>query len=86
MEDIRNFFKNKKILITGHTGFKGGWLAKILLNWGADLAGIALKPSTNPNFFEALDIEKNVRNYRHDYSTFIYRIKWMHIAYFKNHW
>ena len=70
MENLQNFFKNKKILITGHTGFKGGWLSKILLNWGADIIGIALKPNTNPNLFTLLDIKEKIKNYFCDIRNF----------------
>ena len=63
MNSFPKFFKNKKILITGHTGFKGSWLTQILLNWGAEVVGLALKPNTKPNLFKLLGIKKNVRNY-----------------------
>ena len=39
-----NFFKDKKVFITGHTGFKGTWLCKILIDAGANLKGYSLKP------------------------------------------
>ena len=45
---FNNVYKNKKVFITGHTGFKGAWLARILLLAGADVAGYALKAPTNP--------------------------------------
>ncbi len=64
---MQNFYQGKKILITGHTGFKGSWLAKILLNWGADVVGISLPPSTTPNLFEALNLPKEItKNYYFD--------------------
>ena len=44
-------FKNKKILITGHTGFKGTWLSICLLNLGAKIIGISLKPNINQKRF-----------------------------------
>ena len=40
----KNFWKNKKVLITGHTGFKGGWLSMILNNLNAKVYGISLNP------------------------------------------
>ena len=46
------FYKGKKVLVTGHTGFKGAWLCRILINAGADVTGYALNPPTNPNLFE----------------------------------
>lgn len=46
-----SFYQGKKVLITGHTGFKGTWLCRILLNWGAEVTGYSLEPPTNPNLF-----------------------------------
>lgn len=46
-----DFWKGKRVLLTGHTGFKGGWLTLWLQNAGADLYGLALEPSTEPNIF-----------------------------------
>ena len=56
------FFKNKRVLITGHTGFKGAWLSKILILANADVCGYALEPNTNPNLFDILDIQNNIRH------------------------
>ena len=63
MKNLPLFFKGKKVLITGHTGFKGGWLSQILLLWGADITGIALKPATQPNLFNSLKIKDRINNY-----------------------
>lgn len=60
---MKEFYKNKKVLVTGHTGFKGSWLTQILLNWGADVVGVSLKPNTNPSLFNVLGIEKGIKNY-----------------------
>lgn len=60
---LKNFFKNKKVLVTGHTGFKGAWISRILLNWGAKVVGISLSPHTAPNLFQALELEKRIKNY-----------------------
>jgi CDP-glucose 4,6-dehydratase len=49
----REFWKDKKVFITGHTGFKGAWLSLWLQDCGAILAGYALAPNTKPNMFEA---------------------------------
>lgn len=46
-----NFYKNKKVLITGHTGFKGSWMCKVLIMAGADVTGYALEAPTNPSLF-----------------------------------
>lgn len=47
-----SFYKNKKVLITGHTGFKGSWMCKELLRAGALITGYALEPPTSPSLFE----------------------------------
>jgi len=70
MKEIKKFFKDKKILITGHTGFKGGWLTQMLLNWGAKISGIALRPNTKPNLFEALKLKEKIKNYFWDIRDF----------------
>lgn len=70
MNNPANFFKNKKVLVTGHTGFKGSWLVQVLLNWGADITGLALKPSTSPNLARILGISNKIRNYFLDIRDF----------------
>ena len=54
----KNFWKNKKVLITGHTGFKGSWLTLILHSLGAKIIGYALDPISKPNFFDDLNLGK----------------------------
>jgi CDP-glucose 4,6-dehydratase len=55
-----DFYKDRKVLITGHTGFKGSWLS-ILLDWlGAEVYGYALKPNTIPSLYELANIDKLV--------------------------
>lgn len=54
------FWQRKKILITGHTGFKGSWLSLILQLAGAELVGFALPPSSNPNLFTLANIAENM--------------------------
>lgn len=56
----KNFWKDKTILITGHTGFKGSWLSLVLKMKGAEIIGYALPPPTHPSLFEILDIENKV--------------------------
>lgn len=53
-----SFWKGKRVFITGHTGFKGGWLSLWLRNLGAEICGFSLQPPTTPNFFEECDLEK----------------------------
>jgi CDP-glucose 4,6-dehydratase len=60
------FFKNKKIFITGHTGFKGSWLAYILYLSGAIVTGYSLKPLTRQDNFYLLELNKKIKNYYHD--------------------
>lgn len=57
-----NFYKNKKVLITGHTGFKGTWLSKILINAGSKVTGYSLKAPTDPNLFELSGIENQMNS------------------------
>jgi CDP-glucose 4,6-dehydratase len=51
-----DFWKGKKVFLTGHTGFKGSWLALWLHRMGAEVTGFALAPNTNPSLYEALRI------------------------------
>lgn len=56
------FYKGKKVLVTGHTGFKGSWLCKILVKAGAEVIGYSLVPPTKPNLFEVSGIEKEINS------------------------
>lgn len=67
-----SFYKNKKVLVTGHTGFKGTWLCKILINAGTKVLGYSLEAPTNPNLFSLSNIENemisiigDIRDYKH---------------------
>jgi CDP-glucose 4,6-dehydratase len=57
-----SFYKNKKIFITGHTGFKGTWLCRILLWAGADITGYALEPPTVPSLFAQTKTAKDIHS------------------------
>ena len=59
---FNNIYKNKKVLITGHTGFKGSWLTSWLLNLGAEVAGYSVDIPTNPSHFDELNIEKKINH------------------------
>ena len=59
---FNNIYKNKKILLTGHTGFKGSWMTKWLLHLGANVIGISNKIPTNPSMFEILELEKSINH------------------------
>ena len=56
----RSFWKNKKVIITGHTGFTGSWLSLALINYGAYVYGISLKPNSKPSLFEILKLKKKI--------------------------
>ena len=55
-----SFYKNRTVLVTGHTGFKGTWLCKILVDAGAKVIGYSLNPPTEPNLFTLSGIEKDI--------------------------
>lgn len=55
-----SFYKNKTVLITGHTGFKGSWLSKILIMNGAKVVGYSLESPTNPNLFSYLNLKEQM--------------------------
>ena len=55
-----SFYKNKRVLVTGHTGFKGTWLCKMLVNAGAIVTGYSLEPPTEPNLFGISGLEKSM--------------------------
>lgn len=62
----RDFYKGKKILITGHTGFKGTWMCKALLELGAEVSGYALDAPTEPNLFGLTDMGNHVQSIKGD--------------------
>ena len=67
----KNFWKNKKVFITGHTGFKGSWLVLILNQLGAKITGYALNPISKPNFFDNLELSRFLeKEYRDDINNF----------------
>jgi CDP-glucose 4,6-dehydratase len=57
------FWRGKRVLITGHTGFKGSWLTMWLVRFGAKVTGIALAPNTKPSLFELAQVSHNITNY-----------------------
>jgi len=59
---MRDAFRGKSVLVTGHTGFKGAWLCLWLNQLGAKVTGFALPPPTQPNLFEALGLARQVRH------------------------
>jgi CDP-glucose 4,6-dehydratase len=59
--DTLNFYRDKKVFITGHTGFKGSWLCRMLILAGADVTGYALLPQSE-SLFNLIDLGKDVRS------------------------
>ena len=71
------FYEGKRVLVTGHTGFKGAWLCRILVNAGAVVAGYSLEPPTNPSLFDMSGLDGrltsiigDVRDYEHMLKVF----------------
>ena len=62
MDVMPGFWRGKRVLLTGHTGFKGGWLSLWLQNLGAEVTGYALKPPTNPSLFEVARVAEGMRS------------------------
>lgn len=60
INSMKNFYKGKKVLITGHTGFKGSWMSFLLHQLGADVIGIALEPNTKPALFNILNLSYKI--------------------------
>lgn len=56
------FFENRKVLITGHTGFKGTWMCQLLLMAGANVTGYALEPPTSPSLFEMCGLHNKLNS------------------------
>lgn len=56
------FYNGKKVLLTGHTGFKGSWMCCLLLSLGAEVTGFSLEPPTNPSLFELCDLRNKMKS------------------------
>lgn len=66
MLDFINFYKNKKVLITGHSGFKGAWLSNLLYFAGAKIVGLSKRQKDKLHIFHQSKIEKKIKNYYFD--------------------
>lgn len=63
---FKKIYQNKKVIVTGHTGFKGSWLTSWLLKLGAHVVGISIDIPTQPSLFEELNIDQRIKDYRLD--------------------
>lgn len=60
---FQNTYRGRRVLVTGHTGFKGSWLTRWLLGLGAHVTGLALAPRTTPNLFTLLELDKEIEHH-----------------------
>lgn len=58
-----NFWKGRRVFVTGHTGFKGSWLCRFLAHFGADVTGYSLEPPTNPSLFDLAGLAQTVHHH-----------------------
>lgn len=65
-----SFWKNKKVFLTGHTGFKGSWMCRVLVNYGAHVTGYSLPAPTEPNLFSMANLEGNMTSTTGDIRDF----------------
>ena len=70
MVDVYSFFNNKKVLVTGHTGFKGSWLLIWLDMLGAEICGYALEPYTRSDNFVLSNIENRIDDDKSSWDCF----------------
>jgi CDP-glucose 4,6-dehydratase len=65
-----DFWQGRRVVVTGHTGFKGGWLTLWLRQLGAEVTGFALEPATGPSLFKAAKVEQGIRSIIGDIRNF----------------
>ncbi|MBN2481874.1 MAG: CDP-glucose 4,6-dehydratase [Bacteroidales bacterium] len=70
LSNLFRVYKDKKVLVTGNTGFKGSWISQWLLQLSADVSGLALDSPTQPALFHQLALEREIRYYKQDIRDF----------------
>ena len=60
LKEVLNFYKGRRVFLTGHTGFKGSWLLYLLDSVGAIVTGYSLAPQTTPSLFSSLNFSRNI--------------------------
>lgn len=65
-KQFSEFYRNKRVLITGHTGFKGAWLATVLQEYGGEVLGLALPPDTPDSLFEVAGLSQSLQHVEGD--------------------
>ena len=58
----KEFYREKKVLITGHTGFKGTWMSSLLISAGAEVTGYALQAPTDPSLFDMCKLNEKMNS------------------------
>lgn len=66
MPPMDSFWRGRRVLLTGHTGFKGSWLSLWLSHLGARITGVALPPATEPNLYQLAHVDKTLDSYQCD--------------------
>lgn len=69
MEELA-FYRGRRVLVTGHTGFKGSWLCALLLRAGAEVTGYSLEPPTEPNLFTLAGLADKMKDIRGDVTDY----------------
>lgn len=78
---FNNIYKNKKVLITGNTGFKGSWLSTWLLELGAEVYGYSLSVPTNPSMYETVGLNERISQHfgdirdKEEFNSFVQEVK-----------
>lgn len=67
---MHSFWHGRRVLVTGHTGFKGAWMCGTLLHFGAEVYGYALEPNTQPNVFDLCSLSERVHSHIGDVRDF----------------